>query len=296
MSATLSDRKLGATVAAGGWAEALRRLLRDPQGVFALVVVLLFVGSAVAAPVLAPYDPDLIDIRSRMQGPSLAHWLGTDQLGRDTLSRVLYGGRIALTIAIIGIGVSLSAGLALGILAGYGPRWLDNLLLLVMDAVRSFPAVIMAMAVVALTGPSLTVVLAIVIVTSIPSYARLARTSTLALKSADFIAAERSLGASAPRIMLHHLLPNIAGPLLILGAMDVPVVVTVEAGLSFLGLGVLPPTASWGTILNEGYLIIRDTPWPVIAGGVPLVLTTLGFTFLGESLRDLLDPRLRGSR
>ena len=148
----------------------------------------------------------------------------------------------------------------------------------------------------ALTGPSLTIVLVIIIITSIPSYARLARTSTLALKSADFITAERSLGATLWRIMLRHLLPNIAGPLLILGAMDVPVVVTVEAGLSFLGLGVLPPTASWGTILNEGYLVIRETPWPVIAGGVPLVLTTLGFTFLGESLRDLLDPRLRGSR
>ena len=165
-----------------------------------------------------------------------------------------------------------------------------------MDAVRSFPAVIMAMAVVALTGPSLGIVLVIIIVTSIPSYARLARTSTLALKNAEFIAAERSLGATPGRIMLRHVMPNIAGPLLILGAMDVPVVVTVEAGLSFLGLGVLPPTASWGTILNEGYLVIRDTPWPVIAGGVPLVLTTLGFTFLGESLRDVLDPRLRGSR
>ena len=158
----------------------------------------------------------------------------------------------------------------LGIVAGYGPRWLDSVLLLVMDAVRSFPAVIMAMAVVALTGPSLGIVLVIIIVTSIPSYARLARTSTLALKNAEFIAAERSLGATPWRIMLRHVMPNIAGPLLILGAMDVPVVVTVEAGLSFLGLGVLPPTASWGTILNEGYLVIRDTPWPVIAGGVPL--------------------------
>ena len=296
MSVTLSDLPLAGTVATGGWAEVLRRLVRDPQGLFALVVVLLFVGSALAAPALAPYDPDQIGIRSRMQGPSLLHWLGTDQLGRDTLSRVLYGGRIALTIAIVSICVSLSLGLLLGILAGYGPRWLDNLLLLVMDAVRSFPAVIMAMAVVALTGPSLTIVLVIIIVTSIPSYARLARTSTLVLKSADFITAERSLGATPWRIMLRHLLPNIAGPLLILGAMDVPVVVTVEAGLSFLGLGVLPPTASWGTILNEGYLVIRETPWPVFAGGVPLVLTTLGFTFLGESLRDLLDPRLRGSR
>jgi peptide/nickel transport system permease protein len=276
--------------------DTLRGPWRDPQGLFGLAVVLLFVSSAVAAPLIAPFDPDQIDIRSRMQGPSPLHWLGTDQLGRDTLSRVLHGGRIALTIAIVSISVSLALGLLLGILSGYGPRWLDNLLLLVMDAVRSFPALIMAMAVVALTGPSLQVVLVIIIVTSIPSYARLARTGTLALKNAEFIAAERSLGATPWRIMLRHVMPNIMGPLLILGAMDVPVVVTVEAGLSFLGLGVLPPTASWGTILNEGYLVIRETPWPVIAGGVPLVLTTLGFTFLGESLRDLLDPRLRRGR
>ena len=271
MSVRLSELELSGPSprAVGTWGEAAARLLHDPQGLFGLVVVLLFVGSAVAAPLLAPFDPDQIDIRSRMQGPSPLHWLGTDQLGRDTLSRVLFGGRIALTIAIIGIGVSLSLGLVLGIVAGYGPRWLDSVLLLAMDAVRSFPAVIMAMAVVALTGPSLGIVLVIIIVTSIPSYARLARTSTLALKNAEFIAAERSLGATPWRIMLRHVMPNIAGPLLILGAMDVPVVVTVEAGLSFLGLGVLPPTASWGTILNEGYLVIRDTPWPVIAGGVP---------------------------
>ncbi|MFO1038639.1 MAG: ABC transporter permease [Geminicoccaceae bacterium] len=289
MSATLSEAIATGPVRG----EALRRFLRDRQGMVGLVIVLLFVGSALAAPLLAPYAPNQIDIRNRMQGPSLLHWLGTDQLGRDILSRVIYGGRIALSIAVISIGVSLSLGLALGIVAGYGPRWLDNLLLLLMDAVRSFPAIIMAMAVVALTGPSIAVMLAVIIVTSIPSYARLARTSTQALKGAEFIAAERALGASPWRIMLRHVLPNIVGPMLILGAMDVPVVVTVEAGLSFLGLGVLPPTASWGTILNEGYLIIRETPWPVIAGGVPLVLTTLGFTFLGESLRDVLDPRLR---
>ena len=125
------------------------------------------------------------------------------------------------------------------------------------------------------------------------SPSRLARTSTLALRSSEFITAERSLGAGPGRIMLRHILPNIVGPLLILAAMDVPVVVTIEAGLSFLGLGVTPPTASWGTILNEGYLVIRDTPWLVIAGGIPLVLTTLGFTFLGEALRDIFDPRLR---
>jgi peptide/nickel transport system permease protein len=146
---------------------------------------------------------------------------------------------------------------------------------------------------VALTGPSLKLVMIIGIVIAIPGFGRLARTNTLAIKNQEFITAERSLGAPSATILLRHVMPNVIGPLLILAAMDVPVVITIEAGLSFLGLGVLPPTASWGTILNEGYLVIRDTPWPVIAGGIPLVLTTLGFTFLGEALRDVFDPKLR---
>jgi peptide/nickel transport system permease protein len=273
-----------------------RLFLGNAQGVFGLTLVVLFFASAIFAPLLSPYDPNQIDIPARMQGPSLAHFAGTDQLGRDTFSRILYGGRVALQIAAIGVSLSLALGLMLGMIAGYGPRWLDNALLLVFDTIRTFPTIVLALAVVALTGPSLEMVMAIVIVTSIPGYARLARTSTLALKGTEFILAERSLGAGMGRILWHHVMPNVVGPLLILAAMDVPVVVTVEAGLSFLGLGVLPPTASWGTILNEGYLVIRDTPWPVIAGGVPLVLTTLGFTFLGEALRDVLDPRLRKGR
>jgi peptide/nickel transport system permease protein len=276
--------------------EKLHLFLRNSQGMFGLILVLLFFASAIFAPLLAPYDPNQLDIPVRMSGPTADHWAGTDQLGRDTFSRVLYGGRVALKIAAIGVSVSLFVGLLLGMLAGYGPRWLDNFLLLFFDTIRAFPTIVMALAVVALTGPSLELVLIIVIVTSIPGYARLARTSTLALRNTEFIVAERSLGASMGRILWRHIMPNVVGPLLILAAMDVPVVVTVEAGLSFLGLGVLPPTASWGTILNEGYLIIRDTPWPVIAGGIPLVLTTLGFTFLGEALRDVFDPRLRKGR
>jgi peptide/nickel transport system permease protein len=217
-------------------------------------------------------------------------------LGRDTYSRVLYGGRVALKVAAIGVSISLFVGLMLGMLAGYGPRWLDNLLLMLFDTIRSFPTIVLALAAVSLLGPSLELILTIVIVTSIPGYARLARTSTLALKGTEFIVAEQSLGAHPMKIIWRHIMPNVIGPLLILAAMDVPVVVTVEAGLSFLGLGVVPPTASWGTILNEGYLVIRDTPWPIIAGGIPLVLTTLGFTFLGEALRDVFDPRLRKGR
>jgi len=270
--------------------------MKNTQGMLGLFLVIAFFASAIFAPFFATHDPFAMDIPARMSGPTAEHWLGTDQLGRDTYTRVLYGGRVALQVAMIGVSVSLVVGLLLGTLAGYGPRWLDSILLLLFDSVRSFPTIVMALAAVALLGPSLELVLAIVIVTTIPGYARLARTATMSLRNSEFITAERSLGASMWLILRRHLIPNVIGPLLILAAMDVPVVVTVEAGLSFLGLGVLPPTASWGTVLNEGYLVIRDTPWPVIAGGIPLVLTTLGFTFLGEALRDTFDPRLNRGR
>ena len=275
--------------------EKLLLFLSNKQGVCGLILVIFFFGTAIFAPLIATHDPNKLDIPARMSGPTMEHYIGTDQLGRDTFSRVLYGGRVALKIAGIGVSVALFLGLLLGMFAGYGPRWLDNALLLVFDTIRSFPTIVIALAIVALTGPSLGMVMAIVIVTSIPGYARLARTSTLALKSSEFIIAERSVGAGPITIIWRHVMPNVIGPLLILAAMDVPVVVTVEAGLSFLGLGVLPPTASWGSILNEGYNVIRDTPWPIIAGGIPLVLTTLGFTFLGEALRDVFDPKLRKS-
>ena len=303
MSATRSEPRVPETAAGVGperdrsvSREKLALFLRNPTGMLGLALVIMFFASAIFAHVFATHDPFAMDIPNRLSGPTAAHWAGTDQLGRDTFTRVLYGGRVALQVAAVGVSVSLVAGLILGMLAGFGPAWLDNLLLLVFDSIRSFPTVVLALAAVALLGPSLELVLAIVIVTSIPGYGRLVRTSTLAIKNTEFILAERSLGAGTWRILAHHIMPNVIGPLLILAAMDVPVVVTIEAGLSFLGLGVQPPTASWGTILNEGYLIIRDTPWMVVAGGIPLVLTTLGFTFLGEALRDVFDPRLRKGR
>lgn len=274
------------------WA-GLRRLLRDPLGLFGLALVGVVVFAAVFADLLAPYDPYALEVKARLQYPSLEHLLGTDQLGRDVFSRVLMGGRIALVVASICISVALGIGLVLGLLAGYGPRWLDNILLLVFDSIRSFPTIMFALAVVTLFGPSLFMVILIIIVISIPTYARIVRTQTLSLKSTEFILAERSLGAGMARVLGVHTLPNVIGPLLILASMDVPVVVTIEAGLSFLGLGVRPPTPSWGSIINDGYSFIRNTPWLVVAGGAPLIITTLGFTFLGEALRDIFDPKLR---
>ncbi|MFZ1728155.1 MAG: ABC transporter permease [Albidovulum sp.] len=277
----------------GKTAKAALRLLREPLGVFALVLVVTVIAAAVFADLLASTDPSKIAPRDRFMAPGMEHLLGTDQLGRDLFSRVLYGGRIALTVALGSTGVSLLIGVVLGLIAGYGPRWLDNLMILLFDAIKSFPTVMLALAFVTLFGPSLTAVVVVVVIVNVPGYARIIRTQTIALKSAEFVTAAQSMGASTARILRVHILPNVIGPILILASMDIPVVIAIEAGMSFLGLGVRPPTPSWGAILNDGFANIRETVWIVFAGGMPIILTTLGFTFLGETLRDIFDPRLK---
>ncbi|MDC0983551.1 MAG: ABC transporter permease [Candidatus Pseudothioglobus sp.] len=271
----------------------IKKISSDPLGLIGLCLVTLMVISALGAPIFAPYDPIQLNIMERLQGPSVNHLLGTDQLGRDLFSRVLFGGQVALKVAFLTIGLALIVGIVLGLIAGYGPAWLDNSIMLLFDTIRSVPTIMLALAAVTVVGPSITTVIFVVAVSSIPNYGRIVRTQTLTLKSKDFVKAEKLMGASLLRILSIHLLPNILGPLLILASMDIPTVIALEAGLSFLGMGVKPPTPSWGSILNDGFSLIRNTPWPIIAGSIPLVLATLGFTFLGESLRDLLDPKLR---
>ena len=271
----------------------IKRISSDPLGLLGLCLVTLMVVSALGASILAPYDPIQLNIMDRLQGPSVNHLLGTDQLGRDLFSRVLFGGQVALKVAFLTIGSALIIGVVLGMIAGYGPAWLDNSIMLLFDTIRSVPTIMLALAAVALVGPSITTVIFVIAVSTIPNYGRVVRTQTLTIKSKDFVKAEMLMGASLLRILSIHVLPNILGPLLILASMDIPTVIALEAGLSFLGMGVKPPTPSWGSILNDGFALIRNTPWPIIAGSIPLVLATLGFTFLGESLRDLLDPKLR---
>jgi peptide/nickel transport system permease protein len=269
----------------------LRRVLSEPLGLLGSVLVVLTVLGALLAGLLTSGSIALAPM-DRFLPPSVDHLLGTDNLGRDLFARVLYGGRVALGISIGSTFVSLALGVAAGLVAGYGPRWLDNFLLLIFDALKSFPTVMLALALVTLVGPSEGAVLLVVIIANAPSYARMARTQTMTLKQAEFVEAERSLGAGPRRIIIAHLLPNLLGPILIVAFMDIPVVIAIEAGMSFLGLGVRPPTPSWGTILEGGFEYIQDSPWPVIAGGLPIVITTLGFTFLGEALRDAFDPKL----
>jgi peptide/nickel transport system permease protein len=278
----------------GSMSKTLRQLLSDPMGLVGFIIVASFILIALLAPVIAPYDPIKINIIAKLQGPSLEHWLGTDQLGRDTLSRLMFGAQIALLVAVTSIGSAVCIGTVLGSIAGYGPKWLDNTIMLIFDTLRSYPVIMFALAVVAIFGPSLTTIILVIVITSCPTYGRLIRTQTLSLRNAEYILAARALGLSTPTILFRHIIPNAIGPVLIVASMDVPYVIALESSLSFLGLGIRPPTPSWGGILNDGYSFIRNSPWLVISAGIPLILVTIGFTFLGEQLRDIFDPKLKG--
>jgi peptide/nickel transport system permease protein len=296
VSAQLSEIAVRAAAASGATISGgrlLRRLRSDPLGLLGLALVLVVVFCGVFADWITPYGPFKINVADKFMAPGAAHIFGTDNLGRDIFSRVIKGSQIALMVGVTSIAISQAIGLTLGLVAGYAPRWLDNILLLIFDSIYSFPTVMLGLTVMTLLGPSLQTLMFVVVVIQTPGYARLVRTATLAKMNSEYILAERSLGAGPIRILARHILPNIVGPLFILGSMDIPSVITLEAGLTYLGMGIPPPSPSWGRILNEGYSLIRDAPWIVVAGGIPLIITTLGFTFLGEALRDLIDPKLR---
>jgi peptide/nickel transport system permease protein len=287
-SSTLRRRALGV-------ARLVRDIASTRTGLLALVLVGGLLVVVALAPQLAPYSPSAQDIPSRLQGPSAQHWVGTDELGRDLLSRAMFGARIALYVALPAGLLALAVGLLIGTLAGYLGGRTDRALVVLMDSMQAFPAVILALALLALLGPSLRNEIVVIGVTFAPAYARMARASVFVVRGEPYIQAERSLGATGSRIVLLHMLPNIIAPLFILLAVNVPVAVSIEAGLSFLGLGVPPPEPSWGVMLSEGFRQVQETPWPILVPGFALVLTTLGFTLLGEALRDHLDPRLSGA-
>jgi len=280
------------TLRASSITNVISKLIHDPMGAVGLLIVISFLLVAIFAGVLAPYDPNKIDILNKLQGPSLQHLVGTDQLGRDTLSRLIHGTQIALLVAVVSIGLAVLMGSILGAIAGYGPAWLDFIIMLIFDTMRSYPVIMFALAVVVLFGPSLTTIMVIIMATSFPTYGRLMRTQTQTLRKSEYILSAQALGIGTPRILLKHVMPNTIGPILIVASMDVPFVIALEAGLSFLGLGVRPPTPSWGSILNDGYTYIRNSSWILFSAGAPLILVTIGFTFLGEQLRDILDPKI----
>ena len=270
----------------------LRKVGASVTGVSGMAIVALVLLCALLAPWVATHNPDALDVMNRFAGPSLNHWLGTDHLGRDLFSRMVHGASVAMGVALASIAIALSLGCALGIAAAYLSARGERFVLILFDVISSFPSLVLALAVVAVFGPSLLIVVLIVALTLVPHFGRVARSQTLALKSAPFLEAERILGASHWRIVWSHVLPNIMGPLVVLASMDIPVVITIEAGLSFLGLGVRPPLASWGGLIQDGYQYLSQTWVPVVVSSSALAIATLGFTLFGEALRDAVDPRI----
>jgi len=284
------------------WQRALDRIpvlgqvLEQPLGALGFIIVVVFLLLVLFGPLLAPYDYAEQNLSRILEGPSKDYLLGTDHLGRDLLSRIMYGARIALITAVPAVMISVIGGVILGLLSGYLGGIVDDGVVVVLDSIQAFPGVILALAILALLGPSLVNEIIVIGIAWIPAYARITRAQAMSAKNQVYVEAERSLGASNRRILASHVLPNILAPLLILAAMDLPVVITFEAGLSFLGLGVRPPTPSWGVILSDGFKFVRNSPWPILWAGLALAITTLGFTVFAEALRDVLDPKLSGTR
>ena len=258
------------------------------------VMIAVFVLCAVFAPWLAPQDPASIDLPSRLMGPSAAHWFGTDELGRDILSRVIYGARISMLVGTCVVVTSLTLGLIFGSIAGYYGGFLDRFLnVIVMNAFMSFPGILLAIAFVAFLGPGLFNLVLALSIGGWVGYARLVRAQVLAIREREFVEAARALGASDLRIIVRHILPNIIQPVIVQAAIGMAGAILAEATMSFLGLGVPPPTASWGSMLNDGRSHLFDAPHLVLFPAAAVMLAVLSFNFIGDGLRDYLDPRSR---
>ena len=269
-------------------------LRQSGLGRWGLAVTLLLVLVALLAPRLAPYDPAAQNLPQRLLPPGPGHWMGTDELGRDILSRVLYGARISMTVGVSVVLGSGLLGLMLGLLAGYFGRWFDRVVnVILINAFLSFPGILLAIAFAAFLGPGLGKVILALVITGWAGYARLARAQALKVKEMEFIVAARSLGASAPRILVRHLLPNILQPVLIQATIGMASAILAESTLSFLGLGVLAPVPSWGAMLNDARSHLFDAPHMVVFPALAVMSAVLAFNLLGDAMRDWLDPRTR---
>lgn len=271
----------------------LRDIWRSPTGRIGLALVIVILLFAILGPVFS-VAPNKIAVQDRFQGPSFQHLLGTDNLGRDLFSRTAQGTRAALIISLMVVALSLLIGAIVGISAGIAGGWVDRGVIILFDTISAYPAVILAMGLIALYGTGFANLLFVVTLLFIPQFGRMARAQTLSLRHQPFIDAERILGLPRGRLIWRHFLPNVLGPLIVLASMNVPVVITIEAGLSFIGLGVQSPQASLGSLIRDGYVFLNQSWWPTIGSAVVLALATLGSTLFGEALRDATDPKLRG--
>jgi peptide/nickel transport system permease protein len=269
----------------------IHTLLKNRLAVLGGSLVLLVFILSILAPLVAPHNPSTIDIKNILVGPSLSHPLGTDDLGRDVLSRMLWGGRISLEVGFVAVGIATIIGLILGSLAGYYGGWVDGIIMRAVDIMLSIPTIFLVLAVIAVLEPSIINIMIVIGLTSWMEPARLIRAEFISIKEREFVVAARAIGARDNRIMVRHILPNGLSPILVSATMGVGAAILVESGLSFLGLGVQPPTPSWGSLLSAGKDNIEIAWWLSAFPGLAILLTVLGYNLLGEGIRDALDPR-----
>jgi peptide/nickel transport system permease protein len=275
-----------------------RRLLRHPGGVAGLLVTVCFFAAALLAPWLSPYDPLAQNLEQRLQAPSEAHLMGTDDFGRDIFSRVMYGARISLTVGFIAIGIAVTGGLVLGLVAGFYTtgRWgrlIDHAIMRTGDIMLAFPTVLLAIAIVTAFGPGLRNAMLAIAIIYLPRFVRIVRASVLVEKGQTYIEAGQALGVSNQRLLFRHLLPNALSPVIVQATLGLAEAIIEAAALSFLGLGATPPTPEWGAMLSEGRSYLRLAPWVTFFPGMAIFLIVVSFNLLGDGLRDALDPRLR---
>src|SRR5258706_6556839 len=270
---------------------ALRRLLRRRGAMVGLAVVVFFVALAIFASWIAPYDPLATSWSAVRKAPTAAHWFGTDEIGRDVLSRVIWGTRASLLAGLVSVGIWLAIGVPVGLVAGYVGGWIDMLISRITDAMPACPFLVLAIALAAFLGPSLTNAMIAIGIAATPAFVRLARAQVLAVKVEDYIEAARAVGNSGWRIALRHVFPNIVAPVIVQATLAIAAAVIAEASLSFLGLGQQPPAPSWGSMLNTAKNYVENAPWMAVWPGVSIFLLVLSFNLLGDGLRDALDPR-----
>jgi peptide/nickel transport system permease protein len=266
-----------------------------PVVIVGFVVIFLLIFTAILAQVIAPYDPYQQDLKVAVQGSSFQHWLGTDQLGRDVLSRIIYGTRTSLQVGLIAVGIASAIGMSLGLLTGYFGGWFELIVMRIIDAMMSIPNILLALVFAAMLGGGLKNVMIAVGVAMIPSYCRLMRSQVLVVRQTDYVLAAHTIGCSNIRVMFRHIFPNSLPPLIVLITLNLGGAIMAEAGLSFLGMGISPPGAAWGSMVNDGYKFLLMNPVISIAPGVCIMVVVLAFNMVGDGLRDALDPRLRGT-
>lgn len=270
-----------------------RRLTRNRAALVGGVVFVMVVLSAVLAPIVAPYQPDALDFTAMLAPPGPAHLFGTDEQGRDLLARVLYGGRISLSMGFVAVAIAAGIGVALGLVAGYYEGSIGSLIMRAMDVMLAFPGILLALAVVSMLGPGITPVMVAVGIASIPQFTRVTQSSALATKEVEYVLGARAVGSSPTRIVVRHILPNIFAPIMVLITTGLAATLITGAALSFLGLGAQPPTAEWGNMLANGRVYLETAPWITIFPGLAIMVTVMAINLFGDGLRDALDPRLK---